>query len=99
MSKDSGSLQSIKDLLEQIKSILVLSNQKQIEEAKESLLPQGSLKRAIYDLCDGTNTTHTIAQTLQKDETSVRARLSVLRREGLIRSAEKGGNQVHEQIM
>ncbi len=84
--------------LDEIKAILVLSNQEKLEQAKKSLLKEGSIKLQIYNLCDGTKTTQDIAQTIQKTADYVHSYLSILRREGFIRTIEKEGKQVHEQI-
>lgn len=95
---DDQVLQRIERAVTDIRAILVLTNHDTLEKIKRRLLPPGSVKEKIYDLCDGSNTTKMIASTVGKDEGYVRANLSVLRREGLIRSVEKDGNQVHEQL-
>ena len=89
-------LSSIQDLLEDIKSILMLSNNKMIQEAKQQLLKEGSEQKKIYDLCDG-KTTQEIANTIQKSSDYVSSNLSQLRRKGLIKTIERNGNKVHEQ--
>jgi nucleoside-diphosphate-sugar epimerase len=91
-------LNSMRRTLEDIKAILVLTNQNKLEEAKNQLLKEGSMKRQIYNICDGTKTTKDIATAIQKDIGYVNSYLSILRREGLIRTVEKEGKQVHEQI-
>jgi hypothetical protein len=93
-------LDSMRRTLEEIKSILVLTNQEKLEEAraKKSLLKEGSIKLQIYNLCDGTKTTQGLAQSIQKSTDYINSYLSILRREGLIRTVEKEGEQVHEQI-
>lgn len=91
-------LRNIQKSLDEIKAILTLANQEKLEQAKRSLLKEGSVKLQIYDLCDGTKTTKSIAGTIQKNSSYVRSYLSILRREGLIRTVEKEGNVVHEQI-
>ena len=65
---------------------------------KKSLLKEGSVKLQVYDLCDGTKTTQDVAQAIQKSTDYVNSYLSILRREGLIRTVEKDGRQAHEQI-
>jgi DNA-binding transcriptional ArsR family regulator len=96
--EDGKALQRIERALADIRAILVLTNHDTLEKIKKELLPQGSVKERIYELCDGSNTTKMIAQELGKDEAYVRANLSVLRREGLVRTVEKDRNQVHEQV-
>jgi CRP-like cAMP-binding protein len=91
-------LKKIQRTLEEIKAILTLTNQDKLAEAKKALLKEGSVKLQVYNLCDGTKTTQDIAQALQKSIEYVNSYLSILRREGLIRTVEKDGRLVHEQI-
>ena len=99
MAEDiSKSLKVLQGTLEEIRSILILTNQDKLSAAKKALLPDGSVKKQIYELCDGIKTTDEIAQAVQKPNEYVRSNLSRLRREGLIRTVEKEGKQTHEQI-
>lgn len=91
-------LDSMRRTLEEIKAVFVLTNQEKLEEVKKRMLKKGTIKLQIYDLCDGTKTTKEIAAALQKDLGYVNSYLSILRREGLIRTVEREGKQVHEQI-
>lgn len=91
-------LKKIQQTLEEIKAILTLTNQDKLAGAKKALLKEGSVKMQVYNLCDGTRTAQDIAQALQKSVEYVNSYLSILRREGLIRSVEKDGKLVHEQI-
>ena len=89
-------LDEIKTLIEDIKGLLLLTNQDKLDEMKKKLLKQGSFESQIYDLCDGT-TTQDIATKVQKSTDNVSAVISNLRRKGLVRTVERGGNKVHEQ--
>jgi hypothetical protein len=91
-------LASIWRTLEEIKAVLMLANQERLGEVKKDLLKEGSVKLQVYSLCDGTRTTQEIAQSLQKSTDYVNSYLSILRREGLVRTTEKEGRQIHEQI-
>lgn len=91
-------LTKIKRSLEEIKGILTLANQDKLTKAKKLLLKEGTVKLQVYDLCDGTRTTQDLAQTLQKSKDYINSYLSILRREGLVRTVEKEGEQVHEQM-
>lgn len=91
-------LHKMQKSLEEIKAILTLANQDKLAEIKKTLLKEGSMKLQVYNLCDGTKTTKDITQSLQKSTDYVNSYLSILRREGLVRTVEKDGNQVHEQI-
>jgi len=91
-------LRKIQRSMEEIKAILTLTNQDKLAKVKKSLLKEGTVKLQVYNLCDGTRTTQDLAQALQKSTDYINSYLSILRREGLIRTAEKEGKQVHEQI-
>jgi len=95
---DKELLLRIHKTLEEIKSILTLANQDKLVEIKKTMLEKGSVKLLIYDLCDGANTTQDIAQKIQKTSEYMRSYISRMRREGLIRTLEREGKQVHEQI-
>lgn len=91
-------LDSIRRTLEEIKAVLILANQEKLSEAKKNLLKEGSVKLQVYDLCDGTKTTQEIAQGIQKSSDYVSSYISILRREGLVRTVEKDSRQIHEQV-
>ena len=91
-------LEMMQHTLNDIKSILVLLNQDKLAEAKKKILKEGSVKLQIYELCDGTRTLQDIALGIKKSTDYVSSYLTILRREGLIRTLERGGRQVHEQI-
>ena len=90
-------LSNIQDLLEDIKGLLLLSNQEKIEEVKSKLLKPGSIEESIYKLCDGINTTD-IMTSIQKDQKYTNTMLGILRRKGLIKTIEKNGIKIHEQL-
>lgn len=89
-------LSNIQDLLEDIKAILLLSNNDMIQQAKKKLLKDGSEQKKIYELCDG-KTTQEIATAINKSTDYVSANLSQLRRKGLIKTIERNNNKIHEQ--
>ena len=70
-------LSNIQDLLEDIKAILLLSNNEKIQQAKQQLLKEGSEQKKIYDLCDG-KTTQEIATAISKSTDYVSSNLSLL---------------------
>lgn len=94
MSEDK--LSNIQHLLEDIKAILLLSNNEKITQAKQQLLKDGSEQKKIYDLCDG-KTTKDIADEIKKSVEYVGSNISKLKRKGLITTIEKNGNKIHEQ--
>ena len=89
-------LNEIKNLLEDIRAILMLSNNKLIQDAKQQLLKEGSEQKKIYDLCDG-KSTQEIATALQKTPNYVDSNISLLRKKGLIKTIEKNEKKIHEQ--
>lgn len=90
-------LNEIKTLLEDIKGIMFLTNQEEIQSAIRKLLKTGSVEETVYKLCDGENTTTDIMVSIQKDQKYTNAVLSNLRQKGLIRTVEKDSKKVHEQ--
>jgi predicted transcriptional regulator len=84
--------------LEEIKAILTLVNGDKLSEVKKIRLKDGSTKLQVYNLCDGAKNTQEIATALQKSTDYVNSYLSILRREGLIRTVERDGKQFHEQL-
>jgi len=89
-------LHDIQELLDDIKAILILTNNSKLQEAKKELLKDGSEQKKIYELCDD-KTTQEIAAVMQKSSDYIHANISLLRRKGLIKTIEKDGKKVHEQ--
>jgi hypothetical protein len=89
-------LDEIKTLIEDIKGLLLLTNQDKLDEMKKRLLKSGTVENQVYDLCDGA-TSQDIATKIQKTPEYVNAVVSTLRRKGLVRTVDRGGNKVHEQ--
>jgi hypothetical protein len=90
-------LDEIKALLEDIKGLLLASNQDKLDAMKKSLLKTGSIESQVYELCDGANTTQMIGEKIQKSSEYTGAVISTLRRKGLVKTVERDGNKVHEQ--
>jgi hypothetical protein len=67
-----------------------------IEDLKKKLLKAGTIESRVYDLCDGA-ITQDIATKIQKIPEYVNAVVGTLRRKGLVRAVNRGGNKVHEQ--
>jgi len=91
-------LSDILRTLDEIRSVIILANKDSLKKGKKDLLRKGSIKEKIYDLCDGTRTASDVAKAIGKGNAYVGSYLSILRREGLIRSIERDGKLVHEQI-
>jgi len=95
MSEDT--FKEIKTLLEDIKALLLLTNQDKLEEMKKKLLKSDSVESQVYELCDGVNTSQDITNKIQKSPEYTGAVISKLRRKGLVRTIEREGKKVHEQ--
>lgn len=91
-------LQDIKNSLDEIKSLIKLMHQDKLQELKKKLLKEGTIKLQIYELCDGTRTLKDIAEKVQKSPDYVSSYLTILKREGLIKTVERDGKQFYEQI-
>ena len=91
-------LRSIHSLLQELKMLFILANQDKLEATKKGLLPKDSVKERIYNLCDGTKTAKEISDAIDKEPKYVNSYLSILRREGLIRTVEREKRLVHEQV-
>jgi len=90
-------LKKILTVLEDQKNLFLVLNQERLAEVKKNLLKPGTIESQVYDLCDGVNTTQLIAGKIQKSTDYTGAVLSSLRRKGLVKSFDKGGDKVHDQ--
>ncbi|MDG6913712.1 MAG: hypothetical protein JRN34_04980 [Nitrososphaerota archaeon] len=91
------SLADIKNLVDDIKALLFLTNQDRLEEVKKRLLKPGTVETQVYQLCEERKTTQDIAAAIQKTVEYAGAVISTLRRKGLIRTIEVDGKKFHEQ--
>lgn len=97
MKMSEEKLLNIQDLLEDIKMLLLLTNQDKVEEVKKKLLTSNSIEETVYKLCNGDNTSLDIAKTIKKDNGYTLAVLNNLRKKGLIKTVKQNGNKVYEQ--
>lgn len=88
-------MSEIKILLEDIRELLLLSNQDKINEMKSKLLKPGSMEETVYNLCQEEISNEQIANEIKKDAKYVRAVTSNLRQKGLIKTIEKDGKKIH----
>jgi hypothetical protein len=91
-------LTEIQNSIEELKSLFILANYDQLATVKRTLLKEGTVKTQIYNLCDEPKTTQEISQAIQKTGDYVNSYISILRRDGLLKTIEKDGKQVHAQI-
>jgi DNA-binding transcriptional ArsR family regulator len=95
--KASDAFKNIQTAVEDIRALITLAFHDKLVEKKE-LLREGSVKKDIYELCDGTRTREEIGRALKKSADYVSSCLTRLRREGLIHAVEKEGKEVYEQV-
>lgn len=95
---NSGTLKSIQSTVEDIRALIALAFQDKLDERKKELLKEASVKKDIYELCDGTRTREDIARALKKSPDYVSSYLTRLRREGLIHVVERESKQFYEQV-
>ena len=91
-------LNEIQEQLDTIVNLLKIIYGNKLITLKKETLRAGSLDKQIYELCDGTNTTSTIAKKLQKNGNHISNTLTKLRKKGLIKSITKNKQKVHVQI-
>ena len=96
--KATDALKNMETTLKDIRALIALAFQDRLIEKKKELLKEGSVKKKVYELCDGTRTKDDLARTLKKSTDYVSSYLTILRREGLIHIVEKEGKQVYEQV-
>ena len=85
----------IRDLLKDIKQLLILTNKQQLDKVKKELLTSGSTGEKVYNLCDGKNDSIVIGKKLTKSNKIISARISELRDKGLIRTKNVNGKYIH----
>ena len=90
-------LDEIKNLLEDIKELLKITNRDKIEEERKKLVKPGSIEEKILKLCNGSHTTQDIANKIQKSTDYVNAAISTLREKGLVSTIKKNDKNVHVQ--
>lgn len=91
-------LAEIKDILDDIRALLILTNETQINESKKKLLEKNSTEEKVYALCKKEITTKEISKSIQKTEPNIRGILSHIRSKGLIKTITRDdGTVVHCQ--
>lgn len=88
-------LNEIKEILDDMKGILLLSNQDKIEEVKRNVLREGSMESKVYGLCDGEKNISEIAKEVGKTSNNISGVITTLRHKGLIKTVDKEGKKVH----
>ena len=94
---EDQTLKELKDLLEDIKEIMLVVNRETIEKNINQIIKSGSVEEKVYKLCDGKRTTEDIATKIQKSEKNVSGVLSTLRKKGLIKTFQKDEKTVYDQ--
>lgn len=96
MSEDK--LEEIKDILLDIRSILLVTNAKELKDFKDKFMKEKSDQVKIYTYCKGL-TNEEIAKKVNKSKEIVNTNLARLREKGLVKSIQKNDKIIHEQII
>jgi len=91
-------LEEIKDILLDIRSILLVTNAKELKDFKDKFMKEKSDQVKIYTYCKGL-TNEEIAKKVNKSKEIVNTNLARLREKGLVKSIQKNDKIIHEQII
>jgi len=94
---EDQTLNEMKDLLEDIKGLMLLVNHETLEKNIKQIIKPGSVEEQVYKLCDGERTSKDISTKIQKSQGNVNGVLSTLRKKGLIKTFQKDEKIVNAQ--
>lgn len=80
-------------------SLYEFSQKHELENYKENVLGRSTIKREIYNLCDGTKTVTDIAQRLEKSMPHISMMLSELEESKLIKANVSGRKKYFIRIV
>lgn len=83
-------LHRIEDRLQEIADLLKVGYKDVIEAEQRKVLKGSTLRKRIYDLCNGTNSVRGIANLVQKSIAQVSQNIALLQDAGLIREERRG---------
>jgi DNA-binding transcriptional ArsR family regulator len=83
-------LHNIEDRLKEIAEILKVGHKAAIETTQRQVLAGSSLRRKIYNLCDGKHAVRDIARLLEKSIQQVSNNIAVLQNASLIKEVRRG---------
>lgn len=92
-------LEEISAKLDRAISLLTLTQKREIEEFKDKIIGRSSIRKEIYDLCDGTKTVQEIAKMVGKSIPHVSNILSILAQAGLVISKDMGRKRYYERAI
>jgi DNA-binding transcriptional ArsR family regulator len=91
-------LHRIEDRLQQMVEILRISHKENIDSVQKKVLTGSTLRKNIYDLCDGTRSVGEIARMLGKSIQQISNNIATLQGAGLIREVRKGKEKCYTKV-
>jgi len=91
-------LHRIEDRLQEIAEILRVGHRETIEATQRKVLAGSTLRKKIYELCDGSRSVGQIAQDLGKSIQQVSNNITLLQNVGLIREVRRGKEKRYERV-
>jgi len=92
-------LEEISYKLDRLISMYEFSQQHELERLKQEELGRSTIRREVYDLCDGTKTVRDIARRTEKSIQQVSMVLSTLEEAGLVKSRKVGRKKYYIRIL
>jgi DNA-binding transcriptional ArsR family regulator len=92
------SLYRIEDKLDEIVGVLRLQQGEAIEAAKRRAFARSTLRRRIYELCDGSRSVGQIANSLGRPIQQISNNIAMLRDHGLVKEVRSGKAKYYMQV-
>jgi len=83
-------LHNIEDRLKEIAEVLKVGHKEAIEATQRQVLAGSSLRKKIYNLCDGKHPVREIARLSEKSIQQVSNNIAVLQNAGLVKEVRRG---------
>jgi Fic family protein len=90
-------LHNIEDKLQELLEIQRMVNKENIEAAQDRVLSGSSLRKQIFNLCNGNLSVSEIAKTTGKSLQQISNNIAILQNVGLIREVKQGKQKFYEK--
>lgn len=103
MTEDRGktdillALHRIEDRLQEIAEILKMAHKETVEAARKKVLGS-SLRKSVYNLCDGNSSVSQIAKILGKSVQQISNIIAILVKAGLVKEVRRGKEKLYMKI-
>ena len=94
LNRIEGKLGALDDLV----NITKLAQQESMETTKLKLLQKSPLRKAVYGLCDGSNSVSEIAKELNRSLSTISQAVSQLQKGNLVREERKGKKKYYRKV-